>query len=118
MQAFKIKEGQRLFSAFGNSPMGYSLPAAIGAAFARPKSNVICIDGDGSIQINLQDLHLVKKFNLNLKIILINNDGYGIIRQFQSLYLGKRYEASKKGISNPNFKKISKDFGIDYYSIK
>ncbi len=118
MQAFKIKKGQRLFSAFGNSPMGYALSASIGAAFARPKSKIICIDGDGSIQINLQDLHLVNKFKLNIKIILINNDGYGIIRQFQSLYLGKRYEASKKGITNPNFEKISKAFGIKYYAIK
>ncbi len=117
MQGFKIKKGQRLFSAFGNSPMGYALPASIGAAFARPSSNIICIDGDGSIQINLQDLHLLDKFKLNVKIILINNDGYGIIRQFQSLYLGKRYEASKKGITNPDFKKVSNAFNLPYYKI-
>ncbi len=117
MQGFKIKKGQRLFSAFGNSPMGYALPASIGAAFARPNSNIICIDGDGSITINLQDLHLIDKFNLNIKIILINNDGYGIIRQFQSLYLGKRFEASKKGITNPNFEKVSKSFNIPYNKI-
>lgn len=117
MQGFKVKKGQRVFSAFGNSPMGYSLPASIGAAFARPKSKIICIDGDGSITINIQDLHLVKKFNLNIKIILINNDGYGIIRQFQSLYLDKRYEASKKGITNPDFEKISKAFGLKYLKI-
>ncbi len=114
MQAFKIKKGQRLFSAFGNSPMGYSLPASIGAAFAQRKKTIICIDGDGSLMINVQDLFLVSKYNLNIKIFIINNDGYGIIRQFQSLYMGKRFEASKKGLQNPDFKKIAKSYELPY----
>jgi len=114
MQAFKIKRGQRLFSAFGNSPMGYSLPASIGAAFAQRNKTIVCIDGDGSLMINVQDLFLVSKHNLNIKIFIINNDGYGIIRQFQSSYMGKRYEASKKGLENPNFKKIAQSYNLPY----
>ena len=94
IQSFKVKFGQKLFSAFGNSPMGYALPASIGASIVKNKSRIICIDGDGSIQINLQELHTIDKLQLPIKIFILNNDGYGIIKQFQELYLGKRYEAS------------------------
>ena len=118
IQAFKVKYGQKLFSAFGNSPMGYSLPASIGASVAKNNSRIICIDGDGSIQINLQELHTVDKLKLPIKIFILNNDGYGIIKQFQELYLGKRFEASGKGVSNPNFKKISEAFNIRYNIIR
>ncbi|MDC0621338.1 thiamine pyrophosphate-binding protein [Candidatus Pelagibacter sp.] len=120
VQAFKLKEGQRFFSAFGNSPMGYAFPASIGASLAyKKKKRIICIDGDGSIQINLQELHTLKKLNLPIKVFIFNNNGYGIIKQFQSLYLGNRYEASgnSKGVSNPNFRKISKAFGLSYNKI-
>lgn len=121
VQAFKVKEGQRFFSAFGNSPMGYAFPASIGASLAfKRKKKIICIDGDGSIQINLQELHTLKKLNLPIKVFVLNNNGYGIIKQFQSLYLGKRYEASgvNKGVSNPDFKKIAGAFNLDYFEIK
>ena len=118
IQSFKVKFGQKLFSAFGNSPMGYALPASIGASIAKNKKRVICIDGDGSIQINLQELHTIDKLQLPIKIFILNNDGFGIIKQFQELYLGKRYEASGKGVSNPNFKKVSNAFNINYNLIK
>ena len=118
IQSFKVKFGQKLFSAFGNSPMGYALPASIGASVVKNKSRIICIDGDGSIQINLQELHTIDKLQLPIKIFILNNDGYGIIKQFQELYLGKRYEASGKGVSNPDFKKISRAFNINYNLIK
>ena len=118
MQGFKLKYGQRFFSAFGNSPMGYALPASIGASIALNKKRIICIDGDGSIQINIQELHTLKKLNLPLKIFIMNNNGYGIIKQFQELYLEKRFEASGKGVTNPNFKRISKAFGLEYEIIK
>jgi acetolactate synthase-1/2/3 large subunit len=120
MQAFKIKQGQRLFSAFGNSPMGYAFPAALGASLANNKKRVICIDGDGSIQINIQELQTMVANKLPIKLFIINNSGYGIIKQFQELYLNKRYEASiaTKGVTNPNFKKISKAYGVNYSEIK
>ena len=120
VQAIKIKLGQKLFSAFGNSPMGYALPASIGASMVRDKKRVICIAGDGSIQFNLQELHTVDKLKLPVKIFIFNNNGYGIIKQFQELYLNKRYEATGtgRGVSNPNFKKISRAFNINYNLIK
>ena len=118
IQSFRVEKGQKLFSAFGNSPMGYALPASIGASVVKNKSRVICIDGDGSVQINLQELHTINKLKLPIKIFILNNNGYGIIKQFQELYLGKRFEASGKGVSNPNFKKISNAFNINYNLLK
>ena len=118
IQSFKVKFGQKLFSAFGNSPMGYALPASIGASIVKNKSRIICIDGDGSIQINLQELHTVDKLQLPVKIFILNNSGFGIIKQFQDLYMGKRYEASGKGVSNPSFKKISNAYNINYNLLK
>ena len=120
IQAFKVKKGQRVFSAFGNSPMGYAFPAALGASLANNKKRIICIDGDGSIQINIQELQTMVANNLPIKLFIINNDGYGIIKQFQELYLNKRYEASisSKGVTNPSFKKISSAYGINYSEIK
>ena len=118
MQSFKVKRGQKLFSAFGNSPMGYALPASIGASIVKNKKKIICIDGDGSLQINLQELHTVDKLKLPIKIFILNDKGYAIIKQFQEMYLGKRLEASKKGVSNPNFKKIAEAFNINYNIIR
>jgi len=120
MQAFKIKKGQRLFSAFGNSPMGYAFPAAIGASIANKKKRIICIDGDGSIQINIQEIQSMVYNKVPIKLFIINNNGYGIIKQFQQLYLNKRYEAvdAKKGVSNPSFKKLSLAYGVNYNEIK
>ena len=120
IQALKVLKKQRLFSAFGNSPMGYAFPASIGASIASNKKRIICIDGDGSIQINIQELQTMVSNQLPIKIIIINNNGYGIIKQFQELYLNKRYEAvdSQKGVTNPNFLKIAKAYGIKYSEIK
>jgi acetolactate synthase-1/2/3 large subunit len=118
MQSFKVKKGQKLFSAFGNSPMGYALPASIGASIVKNKKKIICIDGDGSLQINIQELHTIDKLKLPIKIFILNNNGYGIIKQFQELYLGKRLEASGKGVSNPSFKKVSQAFNINYNLIR
>ena len=120
IQSFKIKKGQRLFSAYGNSPMGYALPAALGASLANNKKRVICIEGDGGIQINIQELQTMVNNNIPVKLFIINNNGYGIIKQFQELYLGGRYEATipSKGVTNPNFKKISRAYGINYNEIK
>jgi len=95
MQSITLNNNQKLFSNFGNSSMGYSLPAAIGAAIATNKEvPIICICGDGGIQMNIQELHTVAKLNLPITFIIINNLGYGIIRQFQDQYFGSRYTAT------------------------
>ncbi len=120
IQGMELNGKQRLFSAFGNSPMGYAFPAAIGASIALKKKRIICIDGDGSIQINIQELQTLITNKLPIKLFILNNNGYGIIKQFQELYLNKRYEASvsSKGVTNPNFKKVANGYGINYSEIK
>lgn len=119
MQAFTVKAGQQLFSAFGNSPMGYSLPAAIGAWFANPRRRVICLDGDGGFQINLQELQTVAHYRVPVKIFIFNNRCYGIIKQFQEAYFERRYEATDAahGYSAPDFCAVAKAYGLRTFSI-
>jgi acetolactate synthase-1/2/3 large subunit len=112
MQSINIKQGQRLFSNLGNSSMGYALPAAIGAAIATNNSvPIISISGDGGIQMNIQELITVSSLNLPITIIIVNNSGYGIIRQFQDSYFKSRYTATN---SQDLFKT---DNGIDFIHI-
>ena len=116
MQTWKVKLGQRLFSAFNHSPMGYSLPASIGAAFAEPKKDIICIIGDGGLQMNLQELNSIVGYGLPIKIFVINNNGYGMIKQTQS-----NWDCLKDGVACEPYledlERISKAFSIPYYKI-
>jgi acetolactate synthase I/II/III large subunit len=107
---------QKLFTAGGNSPMGYSLPAAIGAQLSNPDSPVICFIGDGGIQMNIQELQTISHYKLPIQIVIQNNFGYGIIKQFQDSYFDGRHFASGIGYSVPSFRDISKSYGIDYVS--
>ena len=119
MQAFDFKERQRLFSAFNNTPMGYSLPASIGASFALGKKSVICITGDGGLQINIQELATILRHNLPIKIFLLNNSGYSMIRQTQDQWLESRYEASTVdgGLAFPDFVKVAAAYGYKTVTI-
>jgi acetolactate synthase-1/2/3 large subunit len=114
MQSWKVKSGQRIISTFGNSPMGYALPAAVGAAVAQPKKNIICIDGDGGFQLNIQELQTLVHYKLSVKIFLLNNQSMGIIKQFQNLAFGSRRYAvdAASGYSAPDFVKVAKAYGI------
>jgi len=113
MQSLKTQHQQRIFSNFGNSSMGYGLPAAIGAAIGSNKP-VICIDGDGGFQMNIQELQTVKHYNLPIKIFIINNNCYGIIKQFQDLVFDSRYIATEnQDYSVPDFIKIAQAYGIE-----
>lgn len=120
MQSFAIKEGQRLISTFGNSPMGYALPASIGACFAIGKKPIVCIDGDGGFQMNIQELQTVRHYNLPLKIFIMNNRSMGIIKQFQDLYFDSRYIATTPdgGYSSPDFAAVAKAYGIDAVTVE
>ncbi len=106
-----------LFTAGGNSPMGYSLPAAIGAQLCNPQKSVYCFIGDGGLQMNIQELQTVKNYQLPIKIVIQNNFGYGIIKQFQDAYFNGRYYATGEGYSQPDFKKIADAYGIPYQRI-
>lgn len=113
-QGFKVKEGQKFFTAFNHSPMGYGLPAAIGACFANNRKSIITILGDGGIMMNEHEMATIAKHNLPIKIFLMNNSGYGMIQQTQETWLNSRYEAStKKSFHLPDFIQLAKAHGIN-----
>ncbi|MDR1739236.1 MAG: thiamine pyrophosphate-binding protein [Bacteroidales bacterium] len=120
-QAGVIKKNTRLFTNSGCAAMGYGFPAAIGCCFARnDNKRVICFDGDGSFQMNMQELQVLAHHGLNLKLIYINNNGYHSIRQtqmnlFQAPLVG--VEASS-GISFPDAEKIASAYGIPFIRVR
>jgi acetolactate synthase-1/2/3 large subunit len=118
-QAADLKKGQRLFTNSGCAAMGYGFPAAIGACIAEKGKRVVCIDGDGSFQMNLQELQTVVYNHLNLKILYLNNNGYHSIRQtqtnsFQPPLVGV---SEGNGISFPSAEKIAYAYGIPFERI-
>lgn len=116
-QAFKVK-AQRVFSAYGFSPMGYSFPAAIGAWFATQKP-VICVIGDGGMQINIQELQTLAHYRIPLKVFILNNSSYGIIKQFQEELFNGRYHATdpNSGYSFPDFQRVANAYGLSNMKI-
>jgi acetolactate synthase-1/2/3 large subunit len=120
MQAWRFKGSQRLFHDFNNTAMGWALPASIGIWFANGcKGPIICVVGDGSFMMSLQELATVRQHNIPIKIILINNSGYAMIRQTQDQWFESNHIASsaKKDLFFPDFKLISSSFGLDYMAI-
>ncbi|MDH2915651.1 MAG: thiamine pyrophosphate-binding protein [Gallionella sp.] len=113
-QAAKLKQGQRLFTNSGCASMGYDLPAAIGACFANDRKRVVCIAGDGSIQMNLQELQTIVHHKLPIKIFLLNNNGYTSIRLTQDAYFPGDYIAAdpSSGVTFPDIQKICAVYGI------
>ena len=109
---------QTIYTAGGNSPMGYAFPASIGAAIYNRERRVIAFTGDGSMQMNIQDLQTMKFNDLDIKLIILNNFGYGIIKQFQDLYFNGRHHATGEGYSQPDFGKLVDGYGIEYHKIK
>ena len=105
MQGFKFKKNQILLHDFNNTAMGWSIPAAIATALAT-KKEVIVIIGDGSLSFMLQELSLIKKHNLNIKIFLLNNHGQSMIKQTQDYNKSKYFGSSVKGgLPKIDFKK-------------
>ncbi|TCC96243.1 thiamine pyrophosphate-binding protein [Pedobacter hiemivivus] len=115
-QAFLSKANQRVIVSGGLGAMGYALPASIGAALAAPERNVICITGDGSMQLNIQELQTLAHYKLNCKVIIINNGGYASIRNSQASFLDGHLAGSSRdtGVSFPDWEKIAAAYSIDY----
>ncbi|MBT2290157.1 thiamine pyrophosphate-binding protein [Paenibacillus albidus] len=111
-QSFELKEGQRLLNAGGMGAMGFSLPAAIGAAMCSPDSRVIVIAGDGGIQVNIQELQTIIQNQLSITIFVMNNRNLGMVRQFQDMYLEGRQQSTVEGYGCPDLVKVSEAYGI------
>lgn len=121
-QAYVIQKGSRMANNNAIASMGYGLPAAIGTCIGGGRRETICLEGDGSIMMNLQELQTVLTNNLPIKIFLINNDGYHSIRITQNnLFRNHRKVGigpESEDLSFPEFKKIAQAFGYPYYSAK
>lgn len=119
-QVFKVKKGQRIILNLGGAQMGYGLPAAIGACFAHKRKRVICFEGDGSMQLNVHELQVVKHHNLPIKIFIYSNGGYqSIVNTQNNLFAGKHVASDpKSGVTCPDYVKIGKAYGIPTIQIK
>ena len=118
-QAFKIKKGQKLFTNSGHAPMGWGLPAAIGASFATKNKKIICLTGEGGLQMNIQEFATIMHHKLPIKTFIYNNGGYLTIKQTQQLGFQNRImgSTSETGLSFPNYEKIAQSHGITYLKI-
>jgi acetolactate synthase-1/2/3 large subunit len=112
-QAAELKRNQRLFTNSGCASMGYDLPAAIGA-WCASGSRVVCLAGDGSIMLNLQELQTIIGMNMDIKVVILNNDGYSSIRQTQRNYFPDNIVGCgpESGLSFPDFQRLGEAFGF------
>jgi acetolactate synthase-1/2/3 large subunit len=103
---------RRWISSAGLGTMGYGMPAAMGVKMALPEEEVICISGDASFQMNLQELATLAQYGINVKTIIINNGWQGMVRQWQETFYGGRYSASNMQAGMPDFELLAKAFGV------
>jgi len=114
-----VRTSQRKWvTSAGLGTMGYGLPAAVGVQIAHPDSQVICISGDASFQMNMQELGTVAQYSLPIKIMIINNRWQGMVRQWQQAFYGERYSHSNMEKGAPNFIQLAEAFGIKGILIK
>jgi acetolactate synthase-1/2/3 large subunit len=119
-QALHIKEGQRLMTSTGLGEMGYGLPAAIGVSFAQERGEVMCLNCDGGMMLNLQELQTIAHHKLPIKLFIFNNDGYLMIKHTQNALFQTGYVGTDKasGISCPDFSKIAAAFDMPSFQIR
>ena len=118
-QTIRLKEGTTMFSSYGLGEMGYGLPAAFGAAIAAPAKEVLCLNCDGGMMMNLQELQTIIQHNLRIKIVIFNNDGYLMIKHTQKMLFENMNSVNKDtGIVLPDYMKVADAFGYEKYCIK
>jgi acetolactate synthase-1/2/3 large subunit len=116
--AVKLKEGQRLFLTTALGAMGNGLPALVGACLANERRRTICVDGDGGLQLNIQELETARRLQLPIKLFVLNNAGYASIRTSQSRYFGRLAGAdATSGVTLPPLRKVVEAYGLPYASI-
>ncbi|HZW99120.1 MAG TPA: thiamine pyrophosphate-dependent enzyme, partial [Trueperaceae bacterium] len=111
------KKPRSFITSGGLGTMGFGLPAAIGAAFARPGETVVCVAGDGSVQMNIQELATLSKHRLPVVIAILNNGVLGMVRQWQELFHAQRYSEIYLADSNPDFAKLAEAYGIEGHNV-
>jgi len=120
MQTFRVKGGQRIINMPGLGAMGFGIPTAIGACIASDKKRTICINGDGGFQLNIQDLETIRRLKLPIKFFVLNNNGYGSIRNTQNNYFKGHLVAcdSTSGVTLPSLEKVAEAYGMKFVKIK
>lgn len=118
-QSFVMKDSQRMLFSGGHGAMGYSLPAAIGAYYGN-KQNVVCFNGDGGLQMNIQELQFIIRENIPIKIVVLNNKSLGMIRHFQEMYFESNFVQTKasNGYTVPDFDRIADAYDLRYVKIE
>lgn len=116
-QYFRFRKPRKLLTSGGLGTMGFALPAAIGAKIGRPENEVLMIAGDGGFQMNIQELMTVKKYDLCIKMIVIDNKSLGMVRQWQEILCEKRYAATECH-DNPDFAEIARSIGIPAITVQ
>jgi acetolactate synthase-1/2/3 large subunit len=111
-QSLAFGSQDRFLTSGGMGAMGFGLPAAIGAAMARPDRTTILISGDGSFQLNIHELQTLYRNQLNLKILLFNNNCHGMVRQFQETYFNGNVQSTVTGYTAPDFVALGQAYGI------
>lgn len=117
-QSLNIRKGQRLLTSGGMGAMGFSLPCAIGAYYSGDHGCIYAITGDGGMQMNLQELELIKRNTIPIKIIIMNNHNLGMIRHFQEMYFESRYCGTVLDYEAPDFCKLAEAYGIKSYRLE
>jgi len=116
-QSSELKRSQRFLTQGGMGSMGSALPMAIGASFAKPDKTIVVITGDGGFQLNIQELQTLYYHRLPIKIILLNNCCYGMVRQFQEQYFNSKFQSTVIGYSCPNFQDVVSAYKIPVMKI-
>lgn len=119
MQAFRVREGMRVFNTEGLGPMGFGIPATIGACIASGGRHTVSIDGDGGFHMNSQELETVRRLDLPIKYFVLDNDGYASIRATQRNYFESRFVASSRdsGLTLPDTLQIARAYGLAAFEI-
>jgi acetolactate synthase-1/2/3 large subunit len=117
-QSLELLSNQRFLTSGGLGSMGFGLPAAIGAAFAVAGRSIVLVAGDGGFQTNIQELQTVARNQLPIKMLIVNNQSHGMVRQFQETYFDRRYQSTVWGYSAPDFAAVASAYGIPARTIE
>ena len=117
-QSLELLAGQRFMTSGGLGSMGFGLPASIGAAFAARGRPIVLVAGDGGFQTNIQELQTVARNHLPIRMVIINNQTHGMVRQFQQTYFDSRYQSTVWGYSAPKFASVASAYGIPSMAVE